>query len=187
MATGTPPAPAPAESPDLAQILAALQDLTQKVEAKDAQIEALTAQVERAKAATPRIVRRPGDDPHNVESRRARVTAGMKTGESRGGGEQLPIDAHGKRIPTELLDRYGPKYEAGDEVRIRRDVARDGFPGGQTWGDVLDKQRCAGVGVVLRQSFLTKLGEWKYVCHFPGLTRRERGDGFYDSEIEPAA
>lgn len=186
MATGTPPAPAPAESPDLATVLAALQDLTQKVEAKDAQIDALTAQVERAKAATPRIVRRPGDDPHNVEARRARATAGMKRGESRGGVEQLPIDAHGKRIPTELLDRFGPKYEAGDEVRIRRDVQRDGFPGEQTWGDVLDKQRCEGVGVVLRQSFLTKLGEWKYICHFPGLTRRERGDGFYDGEITAA-
>lgn len=181
MAASTPPAP------DLAQIAAMLQDLTAKVEAKDAQIEALTAQVERAKAAQPRIVRRPGDDPHNVESRRARATAGMRRGESRSGSQQLPVDAHGKRIPAELLDRFGPKYEAGDAVRIRRDVARDGFPGEQTWGDVLDKQRVSGEGVVLRQSFLTKLGEWKYVCHFPGLTRRERGDGFYDSEIEPAA
>ena len=171
---------------DLSQILAALQDLTGQVTSLRAENADLKAQVERSKQATPRFVKRPADDPHNVAQRRARAMADLRPGQSTGGSKQLPVDSHGHRIPEPLLAEYGPKYEAGDEVRIRRDVRRDGFPGEQTWGDVLDKQRCEGVGVVLRQSFMTKLGEWKYIVHVPGLTRRERGDGFYDSEIEAA-
>src|SRR5690349_3590726 len=172
-------------TPDLSQILAALQDLTAKVEAKDAQITALQAEVQRAKSATPRFTKRQADDPHNTAARRA-AFAGMKAGESRGGSRQLPVDAHGKRIPDQMLEQYGPKFEPGEEFRIRRDVRRDGFKEGETWGDVLDRVRSEGVGVVLRQSYLTKLGEWKYIGHVPGLTRRERGDGFYEHEIEPA-
>jgi hypothetical protein len=178
MATGT--------TPDLSQIEALLRDLTGKVDALQAENTALQAQVQQTKAA-PRFVKRPAEDPHNVSQRRARVMAELRAGQSAGGSKQLPVDAHGKRIPDQMLDQFGPRYEAGDEVRVLREVRRDGFPEGVTWGDVLDKAGSEGVGVVLRQSYLTKLGEWKYIVHVPGLTRRERGDGFYEHEIQPAA
>lgn len=190
MATSTASAPAaapaaPPAAPDLTQIEALLRDLTGKMDRLQAENAALKAEVGQARAAQPRITERAADDPHNVAGRRA-AFAGLKKGEARSGVEQLPVDAHGKRIPDVMLDQFGPRYGPGDGFRLRRDVRRDGFKEGDTWGSVLDRLGCDGAGIVLRQQYLTKLGEWKYVGHVPGLTRRERGDGFYEHEIEPA-
>lgn len=189
-------APAPEASspaaPDLAQLAALLQDLTGKVAALTSQNSALQTQLAETRQATPKVMRRQAEDPHNTAARRANageVLAGLQKGTAASGAEQIPVTRDGQRIPTELLERFGPKYQAGDAVRLRLDVVREGFPwlldgkhvskdtvlaaeeqakaegtpapkvAQADWGYFVRRYAAEAVGTVLRSLYHTKLPE----------------------------
>lgn len=167
-AAAAPPAP------DLtAQLAALITDLTGKVAALEAKIATQQTAAPRFKAMAP-------PDLHNATARRTQVMRQLKAGESASGVTRyVPVTVDGQRVPA----RFGPTYAIGDLVRVNPDVAREGWPAGQTWGDVLAREGCEGLGEVKRVLWLDKAGlRWKYKVRVPGLTKSE-GDGFYDDEL----
>ena len=127
-------------------------------------------------------------DNSNLDERK-RAFAKVNIGDQReaDGRRTLPSTMAGQIIPEQALRYFPQRYHQGTTVRIRRNVQREGFPDGVTWGDVLDKIECEGVGVIKSCLPMGKTGQWKYKCEFKGLTPGIRGDGFYQYELEPLA
>ncbi len=86
-------------------------------------------------------------------------------------------------IPDMLLRRYGPKFKIGQRVTIDPESEVFGSPGTR-WGNLLEREGCAGRGIIKKIVHLTDSGEWKYQVRVPGLTGKE-GDGFRESELLP--
>lgn len=171
----TPPTP-DAENPLLARVLSLLEDQTEK-------IARLETELRETKARTASFV--PMDANRPQRGLKSQL-AGMKNGEQREGvSRQVLVDERGDKVPAMLLAQYPPRFEAGSHVQIDPGSTREGFPEGQTWGQVLTKIGSAGYGVVRKIYWLRDDGEWKYSVTVPGLTNG-RPDGFHDRELLPA-
>lgn len=156
-------------------------------------IDRLEGEVRATKARTPAFVPKqpmPGHKPGGVFAALNEAIGGPGR---RGWGEKwgqgvsnvVLVDIHGEKIPDQMLSRLAPQFGDGDQVRINPEVAREGFPDGQTWGDVLAKVGSEGYGTVKKVYWLTDAGQWKYSVVVPGVTGA-RPDGFHDYELLPA-
>lgn len=112
--------------------------------------------------------------------------ANMQSGEQREGvSKQILVDIHGEKLTQSMINQHPPQFAAGDPVQINPESVRNGFPEGQTWGDLLAKHQSTGYGVVKKVYWINDDYEWKYSCVIPGITNG-RPDGFHDSELLPA-
>lgn len=122
MAAAHPEAKAPEIS--LGDIAKLIQDTSAKIEALGDRVGSLEA--DRKKGTLTNI--RPMDPPEDLSAARKRAFAeaqGTATGEGADGTRKLLMDAHGQRVqPGTIL----PKFRGDDQVTVRRDVAREGFP-----------------------------------------------------------
>lgn len=122
-------------------------------------------------------------DLHNATTRRAQVLRTLEKGQSAGGQlQQVPVDHLGHKLSEPLMRLMANKFNAGDEVMIVRSSAREGFKEGVTWGDVLDRANCVGVGTVHKVLWFGKGDVWKYKVRVPGLTGAS-ADGFHEYEL----
>jgi hypothetical protein len=114
--------------------------------------------------------------------------ADLQPGQQREGvSHQILVTIHGEKVSGQTLRDYPCRFAAGDAVRIDPSSAREGFPEGKTWGDVLATipRNPEGYGTVTKIYWLTDSGEWKFSVTVPGLTGA-RPDGFLDHELLPA-
>lgn len=164
----------PPATPDIAALVALIQDLRSEVSELKAQKPA---------APTFKPMERP--DLHNTAERRRQMMDTLQRAGQRAEGnlDQTAVDYQGHPIGKAMLREMGPAFQVGDVIRVRREVTREG--GSVSWGDILDKVHSEGVGVVQRTLYLTKAHVWKYLVRVNGLTPT-KGDGFYEHELDAA-
>lgn len=162
---------------------ALLQDMNAKLEILSEENAELRAEVSSQRHAVPQYRPMERPDLHNAGTRRKQVLSTLGAGQKGDGVlEQVPVDHLGHKIPKAMLSQMGPQFRPGDHVRIDPESTREGFPEGQTWGQVLSKVKSDGYGVVQRTLWFGKGGLWKYKVRVPGLTGKSP-DGFYESEL----
>lgn len=147
-------------------------------------IDTLEGELKQAKARQAAF--KPMEPP---QSRQAGIFAGMAPGpgqavQREGVSQQDLVDVRGDKVPAMLLKQYPVAFAAGDRCRINPAATREGWPEGQTWGDVLARFGTEGVGVVGKVYWLNDRGEWKYSARIRGITGT-RADGFLGSELLP--
>lgn len=172
--TDAPEAPVGA----LDQVLAALQGIVERQ-------DRLEAEVRQAASAAPAFVpmRQAGQTGASVDGRGLGVDAPSL---ARDGTRHLLTTTSGRLLTEMTLRQYPRRFGPGSPVRIDPASAREGFPPGRTWGDVLAEQGSAGVGEVAAiKGLRDKTGEWHYYVDVPGITGAQP-DGFGDHELLPA-
>lgn len=180
-------------------LIALIKDLTAK-------IGAMETKLAQTSTAAPRMIPMGAMDVPNIGT----VAANMSAGDERAGSRQLPISSRGLRLHDDVFRQFDQLYQPGQQVRINRDVIRDGAS--KPWGEILDKlgtvncptkvgrttcrtpmmvggacPRCGVAPTVQCIYYLDKQGEWKYGVRVPGLTQRQgKGQAFAQSELLPA-
>lgn len=114
---------AEAKAPEigLGDIAKLIQDMSGKLES----IGERVGKIEQDKKLGVLANIRPMDPPEDLGAARKRAFAQARKGEDAEGTHKMKLDAHGHRLqPGTIL----PRFHQGDNIRILRDVAREGFP-----------------------------------------------------------
>lgn len=154
---------APASAPNqVDQMLVMLQTLLERQDRLEREVHA-------AKAAVPRFtpMQHAGHTAGEAAPRRQETADGY----ARETDRQLMRTTSGRALNAITLRQYPRRFDVGDRVVVDPASAREGFAEGRTWGDVLAKIRCSGLGVVAAIKGLREAtGEWHYLVEVPGLT-----------------
>lgn len=155
----------------LAQVLAGVRDLSERMGALD-------ARVKRVEVQQPHFVPMHPDEP--IADQRPRKVPKLRAGEQAEGElARMPMTAKGWKATRR------PTFQDGQMVRIRPDVNKDGDPENKLWGEILASRNCDGVGEVIRVGMQSDdTGYFKYFVHVPGLTHRQFPEGLRDFELE---
>jgi hypothetical protein len=156
------------------------------LEAQNARLDKLDAEVRETKARTPSFV--PMQQPSSARPQGPGAAARpLAKGESATGrmGKDIFRTVGGQQLTEGELLRNPPRFGQGTTVRIDPGSRREGFADGLTWGTVLAKAGSEGYGRVIDIQWVNRHDEWKYRVSVPGLTP-EHGDGFHDRELLPA-
>ena len=108
---------------DMEALASLIQDATiQAVAPIRNEIADLRTRLENQESATPRFI--PMEEPDDIGADRRAAIGDVSPGES-GGTSSYPVTATGERVDMRFMR---PRFKAGQRVRIKASVCREGFP-----------------------------------------------------------